>query len=49
MSKYEKLLIKILNGTSDENIDFDEFRNLLLKMGFEERIWEAITFSLLKT
>ncbi len=38
MSKQEKLLIKILRGTSDKNINFEEFRNLLLRMGFEERI-----------
>jgi predicted RNA binding protein YcfA (HicA-like mRNA interferase family) len=38
MSKHEKLLIKILRGTSDKNIDFEELRNLLLKLGFEERI-----------
>lgn len=38
MSKQEKLLIKILRGTSDNNIDFEEFRNLLLRLGFEERI-----------
>lgn len=38
MSKHEKLLIKILRGTSDKNIDFEEFRNLLLRLGFEERI-----------
>lgn len=34
MGKYEKLLIKILRGTSDKNIDFEEFRNLLLRLGF---------------
>jgi len=38
MGKYNKLLIKILRGTSDQNIDFDELRKLLLKLGFEERI-----------
>lgn len=38
MGKYDKLLIKILRGTSDQNIDFEEFRKLLLKLGFEERI-----------
>lgn len=38
MGKYEKLLIKILRGTSDKSIDFKELRNLLIRMGFEERI-----------
>ena len=38
MSKHEKLLIKILQGTSDRNIGFEELRNLLLRLGFEERI-----------
>lgn len=38
MGKYDKLLIKILRGASDQNIDFEEFRKLLLKLGFEERI-----------
>jgi hypothetical protein len=38
MSKYEKLLIKILKGASDSNIDFEGLRNLLSRLGFEERI-----------
>jgi len=38
MSKHEKLLIKILRGTSDKNIDFEGLRNLLLRLGFEERV-----------
>lgn len=38
MSKHEKLLLKILRGTSDKNIDFDELRNLMKRLGFEERI-----------
>ena len=38
MGKHDKLLIKILRGTSDQNIDFEEFRKLLLKLGFEERV-----------
>ncbi len=38
MSKLEKFLIKILRGTSDANIDFDELRNLLSRLGFEERV-----------
>ena len=38
MGKYDKLLSKILEGTSDANIRFDELCQLLLKLGFEERI-----------
>ena len=38
MSKHEKLLLKILRGASDKNIDFDELRNLMKRLGFEERI-----------
>lgn len=38
MGKYEKLLQKILTGTSDHNIKFSELRQLLKKMGFEERV-----------
>ncbi len=41
MSKHGKLLIKILRGSSDKNIDFEELRNLLLRLGFEERIKES--------
>ncbi len=38
MSKFEKLLIEILQGTSNTNIRFDELRSLLIKLGFTERI-----------
>ena len=38
MSKHEKMLIKILRGTSDKNIDFEDFRHLLIVLGFNERI-----------
>lgn len=38
MSKHEKLLLKILSGTSDANIHFDDLCNLLKNLGFEERI-----------
>ncbi len=34
MGKYEKLLDKILRGTSDRNIDFPDFCLLLIKLGF---------------
>ncbi len=38
MIKFDKILFKIINGLSDHNIDFSEFVNLLLKLGFELRI-----------
>ena len=38
MGKYEKLLQKILLGTSDNNIKFSELCQLLKKLGFIERI-----------
>jgi predicted RNA binding protein YcfA (HicA-like mRNA interferase family) len=37
MSKLIKLLDKILQGYSDKNIDFDELRNVLSRLGFKER------------
>ncbi|MDE0561203.1 hypothetical protein OU792_14475 [Algoriphagus sp. NF] len=38
MGKYEKLIAKILSGSSDNNISFLELRNLILIFGFSERI-----------
>ena len=38
MRKHEKLLFQILQGTSDANISFDDLCNLLIKLGFAERI-----------
>jgi predicted RNA binding protein YcfA (HicA-like mRNA interferase family) len=38
MGKYEKLIEKILIGKSDQNIDFEDLVNLLLNLGFEQRI-----------
>ena len=38
MTPYEKLLSKILRGTSDANIPFAELCALLAHLGFEERI-----------
>ncbi|MCT7959329.1 type II toxin-antitoxin system HicA family toxin [Laspinema sp. D1] len=38
MTKQEKLLAKILLGTSDRNISFDSLCQLLQRLGFEERI-----------
>ena len=38
MGKYEKLLQRILTGTSDNNIKFIELCQLLKKLGFSERV-----------
>jgi hypothetical protein len=37
MCKYEKLLFKVLGGTSDANISFNDLRGLVKRFGFEER------------
>ncbi len=37
MSKYEKLLVKVLSGGSDANIPFDDLCQLLHGLGFEMR------------
>jgi len=33
-----KLLDKIMRGTADKNVTFDELRGLLLHLGFQERV-----------
>ncbi len=38
MGKHEKLLIKILSGTSDTNIQFEDLCSLLKHLGFDIRI-----------
>lgn len=38
MSKFEKALIKLLRGASDNNFDFEDLVTLLTKLGFEYRI-----------
>lgn len=38
MGKQQKLIIKILSGTSDKNINFEDLCNLLKYLSFEERI-----------
>ena len=38
MGRRSKLLARILSGTSDANIPFDELRSLLKSLGFAERI-----------
>lgn len=38
MSKHDNLVSQILGGQSDANISFDALRQLLIHLGFEERI-----------
>jgi len=38
MAQHEKLLARILQGSSDANIPFDGLRTLLSRLGFTERI-----------
>ncbi|MDQ1351875.1 MAG: hypothetical protein QG657_2181 [Acidobacteriota bacterium] len=38
MSKYEKIILKVLRGASDKNIPFDELCSLLEYLGFQVRI-----------
>ncbi len=38
MSKFEKLMQKLLSGFSDRNMDFGELKCILSKLKFEERI-----------
>jgi len=38
MRKLEKILLKILSGSSDRNISFSDLCNVLKYLGFEERI-----------
>ena len=38
MSQIEKLLLRVLRGASDANIDFDDLYRLLTQLGFEVRI-----------
>lgn len=38
MTRFEKLLARILRGTSDRNISFDDLCALLVQLDFEERI-----------
>lgn len=37
MGRFEKVIFKLLSGNSDNNFTFDELRNLLLSLSFEER------------
>jgi hypothetical protein len=38
VGRHEELRLRILQGQSDANINFDELRNFLQWLGFEERI-----------
>jgi len=38
MSKFDKILFKILSGRSDRNIPFSELCYILEKLGFQKRI-----------
>lgn len=38
MGKIEKILVRILGGTSDSNIPFSDLCNLLKSLGFDLRI-----------
>ncbi len=38
MGKYNKVLEKVIFGRSDTNVTFSELRQLLLLLGFQERI-----------
>jgi hypothetical protein len=38
MAKRDKILDKILRGASDANIDFDDLRQTLRRLGFDERV-----------
>ena len=37
MVTYSKVLQRVLSGRADANIRFDDLRNLLTRLGFEER------------
>jgi hypothetical protein len=37
MSKFEKLLMKLLSGNADSNFSFDDLRNVLFHFDFIER------------
>ncbi len=38
MSKFTKILNRVIRGTSDASVRFDDLRALLLHLGFVERI-----------
>ena len=38
MSKYKKLIDRLLRGNADADVGFDDLRHLLIRLGFEERV-----------
>jgi len=38
VGRYDELRLRILQGKSDTNVNFDDLRHLLQWLGFEERI-----------
>ena len=38
MSKFDKLILKLVFGTSDRNFDFNDLLKILLSLGFQMRI-----------
>ena len=38
MGRFEKILQKVLQGTADANIPFQDLRYLLRRLGFDERV-----------
>jgi hypothetical protein len=44
MGKHEKVMEKILRGTSDANIAFDDIRGILLHLGSMNGFAEVTTF-----
>ena len=48
MSKFEKIVQKVLSGSSDGNIEFNDLCNLLETLGFNNRIKAVIIFTLKK-
>jgi hypothetical protein len=38
MTRFEKVRQRIMDGKSDANINFEDLRNFLINLGFEERI-----------
>jgi hypothetical protein len=38
VGRWDKVLGRVLDGRSDQNIRFDDLRGLLLRLGFDERI-----------
>ncbi|TLU99290.1 type II toxin-antitoxin system HicA family toxin [Dyadobacter luticola] len=37
MGKFDKLILKLLSGSADNNFSFEDLRLILLKLGFTEK------------